>query len=1133
MKKILNIILVLLLFQFGLSAQLVLSSADNGLVGTLRYEILNAAPGATITFAPTLSLITLGSEIPINKDVTIDGGVFKISLNGNLSTRIFNITGGDVTLTNLNFRNGVASDGGAIYATNSNITLVDCLFDNNVANATNGSGGAIFMDVGADVEATNCTFSNNRANRAGGAIEDDTGAGLALRLTNVQLLNNNAGVSPATAAPGNGGGLHITGAGSSLITGGTVSGNVAASEGGGLWNGSGIMTVDGTTITGNTASGDAANNGGGGIFNIGGILNVDNATINNNIANGSSGSGGGILNDMGTLNVTNTTFTDNSANRAGGGIEDNSMAGGMLTVVNVNFTNNSVGAAPGNGGGLHITGPGNSMITNGDVIGNTAASEGGGLWNGSGTMTVDGTVIKQNTASGAGADNGGGGLFNAGGTLIVMNATIDDNIADGASGSGGGILNDKGVLTVSATTLTGNSSNRAGGGIEDNSIAGNTLTLTDVDFTDNSTGATPGNGGGLHITGPGNSMITNGDVIGNTAASEGGGLWNGSGTMTVDGTVVKQNTASGAGADNGGGGLFNAGGTLIVMNATIDDNVADGASGSGGGILNDKGVLTVSATTLTGNSSSRAGGGIEDNSIAGNTLTLTDVDFTNNSTGAAPGNGGGLHITGPGNSMITNGDVIGNTAASEGGGLWNGSGIMTVDGTVIKENIASGAAADNGGGGIFNNGGTLNAMNVTLESNEADGASGSGGGLFSTEGAIALDNITFTSNAANRAGGAIELIDGSLSVSNSVFDKNNVNGLSGTPAPGNGGAFHITGIGQSTFNLCTFNENEAGREGGGVWNQAGSTMDIVDCTFSGNMAVGNASDDGGGAFFSNGGTSSIESSVFYDNFATGTNASGGAVHGHTGSNTTIKTSTFSGNTATDSGGGIFQNGQELSVDASTITNNTSAMGGGLTGTSLITIKNSIVALNLGTSGVNLSGQIQSDGYNLVDNDDLGVFTSTIGDLLNQNPLLGPLQNNGGSTLTHELLSNSPAYNAGDPADQFNDQIGQAVFMGTRDIGAFESQINLTSVKNLYAAEDQLSVFPNPALDHVTIKLPRNLDQTKSVDLINVATGQKVQMALINNNDNRIELNGISPGVYVIRIVDGKEAYRTEKFVIID
>ncbi len=66
-----------------------------------------------------------------------------------------------------------------------------------------------------------------------------------------------------------------------------------------------------------------------------------------------------------------------------------------------------------------------------------------------------------------------------------------------------------------------------------------------------------------------------------------------------------------------------------------------------------------------------------------------------------PGNGGGLHVSGTGDTTIVGGLVADNFAAREGGGLWNDIGTLTVDGTTITRNIARGPAADDGGGGIF------------------------------------------------------------------------------------------------------------------------------------------------------------------------------------------------------------------------------------------------------------------------------------------------------------------------------------------------------------------------------------------------------------------------------------------------
>jgi hypothetical protein len=68
-----------------------------------------------------------------------------------------------------------------------------------------------------------------------------------------------------------------------------------------------------------------------------------------------------------------------------------------------------------------------------------------------------------------------------------------------------------------------------------------------------------------------------------------------------------------------------------------------------------------------------------------------------------------------------------------------------------------------------------------------------------------------------------------------------------------------------------------------------------------------------------------------------------------------------------------------------------------------------------------------------------------GDQINTDPLLGPLQNNGGPTFTHALLPGSPAIDAGDPnftPPPLNDQRGcsfDRVFNGRIDIGSFEVQ----------------------------------------------------------------------------------------------
>jgi hypothetical protein len=112
------------------------------------------------------------------------------------------------------------------------------------------------------------------------------------------------------------------------------------------------------------------------------------------------------------------------------------------------------------------------------------------------------------------------------------------------------------------------------------------------------------------------------------------------------------------------------------------------------------------------------------------------------------------------------------------------------------------------------------------------------------------------------------------------------------------------------------------------------------------------------------------------------------------------------------GGGIY-NGSSLSINNSTLSGNSapSGDGGGIFNGRTVTLQNSIVANS--SSGGNCYGTMTSHGYNL--SSDNSCHFGQMGDLNNTNPLLGPLQNNGGPTWTQALLDGSPAIDAGNPS----------------------------------------------------------------------------------------------------------------------
>lgn len=459
----------------------------------------------------------------------------------------------------------------------------------------------------------------------------------------------------------------------------------------------GSLTVTRLTILNGAVTGSS-----GGAFRSVSSLIVSRVTISDSVATGAGASGGGIFNDGGTLVVSRCVFDDNDATRAGGAIETNA---GFCDISLTDFTDNETGPMPGNGGAIHMTGQGTVNVERCDFTGNIAFNEGGALWNfATGIMNVGLCVINNNVANGPLADDGGGGLFNNGGLMQVFLCEVSGNTAPMGLGSGGGILNNGGALIVVASEISDNQSNRAGGGIEAN--IGMTSVFSSL-VSDNMTGAAPGNGGGLHLTGPGIVTVGNCFVTDNTASAEGGGMWNSAvGTMVISGSIFDGNFASGNASDQGGGGLFNDGGILSVGGNIFRDNVADGASGSGGGILNNGGTLTVTGSLFSDNLSNRAGGGIEAN--VGINAVASCV-FAGNITGASPGNGGAFHTSGAGTANIAGCFVLFNDAANEGGGLWNSStGTMTVTNTTIFGNDAP-IGAD-----VFNQGGTFTIDGVPV-----------------------------------------------------------------------------------------------------------------------------------------------------------------------------------------------------------------------------------------------------------------------------------------------------------------------------------------------------------------------------------------------------------------------------------
>ena len=548
------------------------------------------------------------------------------------------------------------------------------------------------------------------------------------------------------------------------------------------------LVLANVTFLNNVATSDTG--GGGAIYNDGGTLIVNSSTFENNDANGESGSGGAIFSESGTVLIIASEFYSNSANRAGGAIE---VVDGEIRIFDSQVGDEGQGNVagpegsdnPGNGGGLHISGVARTVIDNSDFEFNIAASEGGGLWNQAGsTMVIRDSNIADNTAEGAAADEGGGGIFNNGGDVSVSNSILEFNFASGAAGSGGGVFSTDGRVDIENSEIEFNSAARAGGGVE--IIDGNLFITRFTTFLANDAGinvaAAPGNGGGLHVSGVARTVIDDSDFDENTAASEGGGIWNqvGSTILIRNNSTIVKNVANGDGADEGGGGIFNNGGRVFIADSMIFENVADGAAGSGGGIFSTDGVVRANDSSITQNSARRAGGGVE---VIDGRIVLTDSLLNLNDAGvvlapAAPGNGGGLHVTGANAIVVLDGTrVVRNMAANEGGGLWNqtGSRMILRNDTRISSNSAIGAASTTEGGGVYNKG-QFFATDSLFAQNSSTGV---GGGLVVTETGFALVNGSrFGNNTAGTDGGGVS-VEGRARLTDNVFAGNAASGDGG------------------------------------------------------------------------------------------------------------------------------------------------------------------------------------------------------------------------------------------------------------------------------------------------------------------------------------------------------------------
>ena len=875
--------------------------------------------------------------ITIEDSITIDGQG-KYTINGKGLSRLFIVTGHNVTLKNIKFINGLTSNliennaGGAIRWAGDNGTILNSYFENNIAPA---GAGAIYW-YGSCGTISNSKFYRNNASTSGGAICWYANNGT---ITNTIFENNNA-------SGGNGGGVQWRSS-DSTIRNCTFYNNYAGT-------GSGGIVIESCTRVNMSLCNFKANHvphetighyGGALWFNEATYCTVSDSVFENNIAP----SGGAIYwNDASIYGVlTNCTFKNNTATsyydlvegdgRSGGAIEWGGMYG---TVRNCSFIGNKNLNCSGGAIWFRST---SALLDSCRFINNSAVGNGGAIHLHS---RDHGLTIENSYFEGNSAENGGA-ISSITDYNSVVNCTFHKNTA---SGNGGGVYSNSDGLNLVDSTFTSNTASQ-GNAIyietghtvffqnndatqSDMSLSGVTVLLPYVYISPD------GKGDGSTINSPTNWTYayanvgldgiiyfksgTYTDIVSKTIAKtinligvgdvtidlqQQGRAFTIANTYTVTITNIdfKNGKLTATGSNNGWGGAINNGGTLTLDTCNFINNSVTG-TGTDGGAIQNSGTLTIVNCSFVNNSANWVGGAIHTNALN----SIYDSNFTNNSVSADPSHGGAIYIYG---GLIDNCRFVNNKAVTTGGAI-------------------SAQSAD------------LEIKDCYFESNEA--TNGSAIGQNKVKSNFDISGSTFTKNDASDTG-TIYLVDGGeLSIESSTFTNNEVGSdgeeisSSGTITP------EVVYVKQGTSGSGFYESDPTNWDTalskvdtGGKIILLGTFTDIVAKTINKAVTVVGS----GSTVLNGGGTKRFftvtASGVTIENIAfnNGKGDNGGAIS-WSGANGNLINCIFTNNVATGNGGAVYWTGTGGKIDKSTF--ETTASKNPLYTTQSVTVTNSVL-----------------------------------------------------------------------------------------------------------------------------------------------------------------------------------------------
>ncbi|MBL8131794.1 MAG: hypothetical protein JNL42_08040 [Anaerolineae bacterium] len=738
-----------------------------------------------------------------------------------------------------------------------------------------------------------------------------------------------------------------------------------------------------------------------------------------------------------------------------------------------------------------------------------------------GTLSIDGGELVTITRSSAIGTPKFRIFSVAAGASAALNGLTMTN--GNSTGNGGGVLNE-GILTVTSSMISGNTTSLAGGGI----LTSGALTIIGSTISGNSA---VGVGGGLTVNPAGSATVINSTFSGNHSPQGGGAIWNYV-TLTVINSTISGNTAG-----SRAGGIYHNSGTTTLQNTIIANSALMNCQRSSGTVNAQNTLIEDALTCVNGTNTDNLTGDPKLGSLAnngGSTLTFatqTDSPAINAGSNALVPAGtttdqrGARRIVGASvdigayeqtcfmtfpftvpasdtNSLLDAITCANSTASDE-----------TINLTDSTYTLTTAYAGSSGLPPIVNNGSlTINGGGATITRSAAGGTPDFRIMTVDVGATMLMTSLTISNGYANggsgiRSSGTLTIQDSTIANNSSDFTSNTVGG--------------IWNLGTLTLTRVVVDGN--GGEVGGLRNNGTATIDYS--TFSNNTAA-----DGGGIGNFLFAALTLDNSTITDNAAT----NGGGIANWFSAVMTITNSTISGNSSVITG-------DLHNEDSGVLTVNNSTVNGGLSTFSATTnLNNTIVAgglFPLGVSCFRSTGTVSAQSSLF----ELGGTTCVNGVSVGNvsgDPLLSPLADNGGTTLTHALLTGSPAIDAGSsallPIGVITDQRGAffpRIVSTSVDIGAVEScptfphtvpagdstdLIFSIACANLSPTDDVINLTPSA----YTLNAVHNLDPVgpgaSGLPQILPGTG----MLTINGSGAAITRDGAAPDFRHFVIVSG-------------